>query len=408
MLLQDVSEGPISLRVRWAIPPSGRPVEDVWVRLADERLVEVAPFSGQPIDRELPDSVLVPAAANAHVHLELSSSDSLRPTQPVRFSQWLDQMIAHRRNERSGDQDTMLRQRWQAVGEGIERCRKAGVTWVADIVSSSSDMEQREGAPVSGIGFVECIGLVESRIAEAERMLQWLPHSKMPTTVAGSCVGWSIGLSPHAPYSVHPRLFETVILVARRHGLPVAMHLAESEEEMRLLRDGAGPLVDVLRKYDAWQPGVLPFPVDYAEYINALSRARRSLLIHGNYLEPPHWDLLAVRRDRMAVVYCPRTHASFTHRPYPLTQMLAAGVRVLLGTDSLATNPDLNVWREVAFCHRHYPEIAPARLLAMVTSDVWQWRGVTRLRKLDSLGPNELAVFPLSDASDPWSFLELW
>ncbi len=367
----------------------------------------MTPFSGQPIDGELPDSVLVPAAGNAHVHLELSDSASLRPTEPECFSQWLDRMIAHRRNERSGDENTILRQRLKAVGEGIERCRKSGVNWVADIVSSSSGVEQRKGDLVSGIGFVECIGSVDSRIAEAERMLQLWPHSKMPTTAAGPCNGWSIGLSPHAPYSVHPRLLEAVILVAERHGLPVAMHLAESHDESRLLRDGTGPLVDVLRKYDAWLPAILPFPVDYAVYIDALSRARRSLVIHGNYLEPPHWDLLAARRDRMAVVYCPRTHASFAHRPYPLTQMLAAGVRVLLGTDSLATNPDLNVWREVAFCHRHYPEIAPARLLAMVTSDVWQWRGVTRLRRLDSLRPSELAVFPLSDASDPWSFLEL-
>ena len=50
----------------------------------------------------------------------------------------------------------------------------------------------------------------------------------------------------------------------------------------------------------------------------------------------------------MAVVHCPRTHAYFGHRPYPLAKMLAAGVNVALGTDSCASNPDLSLLGEMA------------------------------------------------------------
>ena len=50
---------------------------------------------------------------------------------------------------------------------------------------------------------------------------------------------------------------------------------------------------------------------------------------------------------RMAVVYCPRTHAWFGHPPYPLEKMLAAGVPVALGTDSRASSPDLSLLAEM-------------------------------------------------------------
>src|SRR5262249_7623704 len=67
------------------------------------------------------------------------------------------------------------------------------------------------------------------------------------------------------------------------------------------------------------------------------------------------------------VVYCPRTHAAFGHPPHPFRQFLAAGVRVALGTDSLASNPDLNVLGEARFLHSRYPEVPGAVLLHMVT-----------------------------------------
>ncbi len=54
----------------------------------------------------------------------------------------------------------------------------------------------------------------------------------------------------------------------------------------------------------------------------------------------------------MSVVYCPRTHAFFGHEPYPLAELLQRGVRVALGTDSRASNPDLDMWTEMRFVAR--------------------------------------------------------
>src|SRR5205823_10181172 len=93
------------------------------------------------------------------------------------------------------------------------------------------------------------------------------------------------------------------------------------------------------------------------DYLQTLATAHRALVIHGNYLAADEIQLLAAHRDCMSVVYCPRTHAYFGHEHYPLSQMLAAGVRVAVGTDSRASNPDLRLLAELRYIARHHPAI---------------------------------------------------
>jgi cytosine/adenosine deaminase-related metal-dependent hydrolase len=71
-------------------------------------------------------------------------------------------------------------------------------------------------------------------------------------------------------------------------------------------------------------------------------------LIHGNYLTQHEIELAAKYRERLSMVYCPRTHVHFQHSPYPLNAMRQAGLRVVLGTDSRASSPDLNLWQETS------------------------------------------------------------
>src|SRR5205085_8085675 len=86
------------------------------------------------------------------------------------------------------------------------------------------------------------------------------------------------------------------------------------------------------------------------------------LLIHANYLrtETPI-------DERATIVYCPRTHAAFGHPPHPFREFLARGVRVALGTDSLASNPDLDLLAEARFVHARHPDVPGATLLRMAT-----------------------------------------
>ena len=90
-------------------------------------------------------------------------------------------------------------------------------------------------------------------------------------------------------------------------------------------------------------------------------------MIHGNYLEADELEFLAMNAQRMSIVYCPRTHAYFDHERYPLGRLLALGASVALGTDSRASNPDLNLLAEMRFVAKRYPALPPAEVLRLGT-----------------------------------------
>lgn len=116
-----------------------------------------------------------------------------------------------------------------------------------------------------------------------------------------------------------------------------------------------------------WDPEAVPRGSTPHDYLLTLADAPRVLVIHGNYLDNDELDFLGTHRDRMSLVYCPGTHAYFQHAPYPLATALQHGVRVALGTDSRASNPDLNLFAEMQHISRAHPNVDPHEILRMGT-----------------------------------------
>jgi cytosine/adenosine deaminase-related metal-dependent hydrolase len=145
------------------------------------------------------------------------------------------------------------------------------------------------------------------------------------------------------------------------------MHLAESPEELQLLAHGDGPFQQLLDELSMWDPTAIPSGTGVLDYLIQLVRAPRCLVVHGNYLNVREFEFLAQHHDRMAVVYCPRTHAYFGHGAYPLTEMLAVGVRVALGTDSRASSPDLSLLAEIREVARKHSSIPAEQIVHLGT-----------------------------------------
>src|SRR5262249_25598699 len=134
-----------------------------------------------------------------------------------------------------------------------------------------------------------------------------------------------------------------------------------------------------------------------------LSRAPAALIAHGNHLSPT-----APLPPNATVAYCPRTHAAFGHPPHPFHEMLARGVRVALGTDSLASNPDLDLLPEARFLHASHPDLAGEQLLRMATINGATALGFGGLTgSLDPGKPAALLVVPLPqmETADPSTLL---
>jgi cytosine/adenosine deaminase-related metal-dependent hydrolase len=147
------------------------------------------------------------------------------------------------------------------------------------------------------------------------------------------------------------------------------MHLAESSEERQWLDENRGPFVEFRAQFgvDRRTNDEAQRPV--VDYVKLLSSAARGLIVHGNFLTDAETKLIAARRNRLSLVYCPRTHHYFGHPRYPLANHLQHGVRVVLGTDSRASNPDLSIWREWQFAASQHSDVDPWRVFRMVTTD---------------------------------------
>jgi cytosine/adenosine deaminase-related metal-dependent hydrolase len=163
-------------------------------------------------------------------------------------------------------------------------------------------------------------------------------------------------------------LLERLIHFAFRRNMPVAMHLAESREEMEFLQSGTGPFQELLAERSMWDTAAVPRGTRAADYLALLAQSPRALVIHGNYLNSAEQETLYVC-ENLSLVYCPRTHAFFQHDEYPLAELLERGVRVVLGTDSRASNPDLSVLAEIRFVLENHRGVSPEQVLRMATHD---------------------------------------
>src|SRR2546426_5862014 len=183
---------------------------------------------------EFPDAALAPGLVNCHTHLELTHLAGRNP-EPA-FAAWI-------RRIRELKDATPPEEFRRSAEQGVRDCWTRGVTCVADTGSTGAVVEALARLGGRGIAYHEGFGPDPARcaasIAELEQALGWLSR------FASSHL--RLGVSPHAPYTVSADMYRRVAQEAYGDGLPLAVHVAESREEVELVRDGAGPFAELLR-----------------------------------------------------------------------------------------------------------------------------------------------------------------
>lgn len=340
------------LRARWVFPVDRPPIENGVVEIADGRIIDIRPADRfSPLTGPEEQRAVIPGLVNAHTHLEFSELATPLPADST-FSEWIRSIVQYRRARTTPVPDI--------VQAGLAESAAAGVTTIGEIVTAGWTAAPFTPEMPRAVGFREAIALDPSFIAAINETVS---RHLQDLTGHVSLIG---GISPHAPYSVVPQLFHDLVDCARATKAPLAVHLAETHDELELLANGSGPLVDLFSESGFWRPDAIPRgtrPLDYLRLIETLPRA---LVIHGNYLTAEECDFLT-GKPNLTVVYCPRTHAHFRHEPHPWLELQKRGVRVALGTDSRASNPDLSLWNEVLFLRSRFPQVAPAHLLELAT-----------------------------------------
>lgn len=333
------------------------------------------------------DSVILPGLINPHVHLELS--DVPRPAVAGRVADWLIEVI---NASPQGDDAARV---GKAAAAGIDQCLRFGVTTVGDITRQPAlSRPVLAASPLRAVSFGEVQAMAGRR-----ELLE--PRLAVAADRAHETDRLRVGISPHAPYSIEPAGYARCLELARAGGMRLATHLAESPDEARFLAEHTGSFRKLWQFLDAWDDAVPRFargPIRFARSIGLLDAP--TLLAHVNYCDDDELSVLAA--GGASVVYCPRTHNYFAHPPHRWRDMLAAGVNVAVGTDSLASTPDLNVVDDLRLLRRIAPEVPAADLWRLVTTRAARALGMEAL--VGSISPGkaaDLVCFPVDDRADP-------
>lgn len=329
-------------------------------------------------------TVLMPGLVNAHVHLELGW---LRDQVPARggFSAWV-------RHLREAQTEARQRLGEEGVKEETNRaCRLGAIEMLHHGTTAFLDVSNT-GIPADAVPAdgpraflaLECLGLDPARVdAVLARAREYLEVATSPRHRRLAV--------PHALYSCSGALLRELASEEFHRGL-ATMHLLESEEEVDLFM-GYG-------KLRAFVDGIFPdHDIIFGE--DPMARLRRFygppprfVAVHGYALAASQVQVLA--RAGAFLALCPGSRDFFLHPIPPLSELRRHKVPLCLGTDSLASNPSLSLWKQMALLAEEFDDIDPGEILLWATLGGAQALGLEAGR----LKPGHLADWIAVDAAD--------
>lgn len=322
----------IRYHARWVVPIADQSIPNGVVAVEGDCIEYVGPLAGAPagVDDDLGDVVLLPGLVNAHCHLELTAMRGF--LEDLDFRRWILRLTSARRAVI--DRDALL----DSARYGLEEGVRAGITTYADTCSSGVVIQAMREADVRGVMYQEVFGPDPAQCGESMRGLReavaGLRYLETPLV--------RVGVSPHAPYTVSDDLFRATAAFAREHHLPVAVHIAESAVEHGLVVEGEGGFADGLRRRGIDVAPRASSPIDLLAKLGVLDV--QPLLIHCVRVDDR--DIATIAHADCSVAHCPASNAKLGHGVAPLAALLAAGVPVGLGSDSMASNNRMDILAE--------------------------------------------------------------
>ena len=317
----------------WVIPITSPPVRNGTVVVEAGRIAYVGPRRRAPEsndDVDLGDALLMPGLVNAHCHLELTAMRGF--LDGLSFRDWILRLTSARRAVLTSDM--LLDSARLGVVEGLLH----GVTTFADTGDTGTGFEAMIARGVRGICYRETFGPDPK---QCEESLATLTRSVTAMRARATDLV-HVGVSPHAPYSVSDELFRATAAYAKAQRLPLAVHIAESAVESELVVHATGSFAEGLRARGFVVEPRARTPVALLDTLGVLDV--RPLLIHCVRVDST--DIATIVRHDAAVAHCPASNAKLGHGIAPLSAMRAAGIRVGLGTDSVASNDRMDMLDE--------------------------------------------------------------
>lgn len=321
---------------------------------------------------DLGNKTMVPGLINAHTHLELSHLQG-KTKLGQGFEAWVKSLIRLPLKKISAP----------LLFKTLNELKHSGTVFVGDISGHNPRFLVKALAESNLLHklFIEFIGF---KPPKGQRLV-W-PKGVNPRKSE------HIAASGHALYSTHPTTLQLAKSWSVKNHQPFVMHLAEHPGELDFLTTGRGTFADLIKTHLVPKDFVPPemSPVAYADRLGLLDE--QSMAIHCVHINDQDIQTLA-QRDA-AVCLCPRSNQAIGVGRGPWERLYTAGVRICLGTDSLASAPDLDLWEEASYLASHWQgQLSLPELIAFITVNPARALGVSSC--LGTLEAGKLAFFSL-------------
>jgi cytosine/adenosine deaminase-related metal-dependent hydrolase len=351
----------------WVLPVTAPAIREGAVLVDGSGIIlEVGPAAsidaGDDVERvDLGAAVLLPGLVNVHTHPELSGMRGLLEDLP--FHLWIPALRRSKEGARLSADDFGDCARWACL-----EALAAGVTTIGATEDSGASLDVLREAGMRGVVYREVFGPApEHAVPAMERLRQRVDAMRQRETELVR-----VGISPHAPYTVSDALFRLAAAYALDDALPVAVHAAEAEAETQLVTRGEGPFAAGLRTRGIATPPRARSTMQLLAQTGILET--RPLLIHCVTVDAE--DIALIAGSGAAVAHCPAANARLGHGIAPVVELLEAGARVALGSDSVASNNRVDMLEEARCAQlvqrarlRTASALPPERLLRLATLD---------------------------------------
>jgi cytosine/adenosine deaminase-related metal-dependent hydrolase len=416
------------LTARWVLPISAPAIEDAAIVIGDGRIKsvcersELASLYNENELRELKwtasdygNAVITPGLINLHTHLEYSLLHELYSEKQESMFDWLPKLV-----DASWGWPP---DKWKkSILYGAERSLAAGTTCIVDNSFTGQSARILAGMGLRAIVGLELFGQDETladaawqRWLEKYNRVRYDADPLLQEAVESGLINLTV--APHAPYTVAPALWKKAAAWAASHKQLVLAHVAESLSECAWIREHDETLDKYLRHmrelqvkagfYKSADAPPTPWRSKGRSPVQLLAdnELLNERLLAAHVVQVDEKDLRLLKIGKVKVAHCPRSNRHLSHGLAPLKSFKNIGASIGLGTDSLASSPDLNMLQEAKAAMQmhaeavdHYP-LGAEEALRMIT-----WRAANAIGMQNQIGTVEkekqadLAVFQFESA----------
>ncbi len=341
-------------RAPWVVPVTSAVLPDGAVVMNHDTIVEVGLYSD--LCQRFPDipvtecsGVILPALVNAHIHLDLSVYGPV-PQEPTAgtMCDWISALLKKRFNSNYSDQEIRSAAQKVALAQ-----YESGVGLMLDI--GNIDLGKFESCPAEIISLLEMLGPSKEAAQTTITAISDLSDDRMVTG--------------HAPYSTTPDLLSYIKKRCTAQNGIFSLHLAENPDESLLFTYGTGCFSHFLKERGVVSDTFPVLEIDSTGVVGYLHKRgifdEKTLCIHCVHIGDEEIKILA--ESQAHVCLCPGSNSFLSVGCAPLEKFLDLNMLPAIGTDSITSNPRLDLWHEMALLREYYPTVPAETILSMAT-----------------------------------------